>query len=212
MSFLTTIHLYSEVTFPTDIQRQALRYILSRWEAGEALPSCREIACRFGWSSPKAASDVLDALKRKGFLASDPQSTRKYRLTEQAVGLPILGDIPAGLPLDSVETHEEHFTLNPASFGVRDRASAFFLRVRGDSMIGRRIFDGDLVLVEKSTQPRHRSIVAALIDSAVTLKTLIHEDGKAWLRSENPEYPDIFPLQDLQIQGIARGVIRPLKS
>lgn len=197
---------------PTDVQQNALRYILSRWEAGEALPSCREIAGQFGWSSPKAASDVLDALKRKGFLASDPQSTRKYRLTEQASGLPILGDIPAGLPVDSVETPEGHFTLSPASFGVRDRASAFFLRVRGDSMIGRQIFDGDLVLVDKSARPKHRSIVAALIDNAVTLKTLIQENGKTWLRSENPEYPDIFPLLDLQIQGIARGVIRPLKS
>lgn len=200
------------MTSLTDSQQNTLRYILSKWEAGEALPSCREISGCFGWSSPKAASDVLKALKRKGFLASDPNSTRKYRITEKALGIPILGDIPAGLPRDSVETHEEQFNFRPASFGVRDRASAFLLRVRGDSMIGRHIFDGDLVLVERSTEPRHRSIVAALIDNAVTLKTFIRENGKAWLRSENSDYPDIFPLHDLQIQGIARGVIRPLKS
>jgi repressor LexA len=196
----------------TEIQQNVLKYILSRWDAGEALPSCREIMGYFGWTSPKAASDVLEVLKRKRFLASDPQTTRKYRLTEQALGLPVLGDIPAGLPVDSAETREEHFTFRPASFGVRDRSSAFFLRVRGNSMIGRHIFDGDLVLVDKSMHPGHQSIVAALIDNAVTLKTLIQENGKAWLRSENPEYPDIFPLQNLQIQGIARGVIRPLKS
>jgi repressor LexA len=196
----------------TQTQQKVLKYILSRWDAGEALPSCREIMSHFGWASPKAASDVLNILKRKGFVASDRQSTRKYRLTEQTFGLPVLGEIPAGLPIDSVETQGEHFTFRLASFGVRDRSLAFFLRVKGDSMIGRHIFDGDLVLVDKSMHPGHRSVVAALIDNAVTLKTLIQENGKAWLKSENPEYPDIFPLQNLQIQGIARGVIRPLKS
>lgn len=196
----------------TDTQHQVLKFILSRWEAGEALPSSREIMNHLGWSSPKAATDVLDALKRKELLASDSDSSRKYRLTELAIGLPVLGEIPAGSPVDSQEMQEEYFTLTPASFGVRDRAAAFFLRVKGDSMIGRRIFDGDLVLVEKSGQPRHRDIVAALIDNESTLKTLIQENGKAWLRSENPAYPNPIPFQDLQIQGVARGVIRPLKS
>ena len=79
-------------------------------------------------------------------------------------------------------------------------------------MIGRRIFDGDLVLVERTARPGHLSIVAALIDQQVTLKTLIHEEGNAaWLRSENPTSPDLIPLQDLEIQGVARSVIRPLK-
>ncbi len=196
----------------TDIQQQVLRFILSRWDAGEALPSSREIINHFGWSSPKAATDLLDTLKRKGLLASDVYSSRKYRLTELAVGVPILGGIPAGFPSDSQEMQEEYFTLNPASFGIIDRSAAFFLRVKGDSMIGRKIFDGDLVLFERSGQPRHQDIVAALIDNESTLKTLIHANGKVWLRSENPAYPDLIPFQELQIRGVARGVIRPLKS
>lgn len=196
----------------TETQHQVLKFILSRWEAGEALPSSREIMSHLGWSSPKAATDVLDALKRKGLVASDFESSRKYRLTELAIGLPVLGEIPAGFPVDGQEIQEEYFMLSPASFGIIDRAAAFFLRVKGDSMIGRKIFDGDLVLVEKSGQPRHRDIVAALIDNESTLKTLIRENGKAWLRSENPAYPDPIPFQELQIQGVARGVIRPLKS
>ena len=195
----------------TDIQQQVLNFILSRWEAGEALPSSREIMGRFGWSSPKAATDVLEALKRRNFLAADAASSRKYRLTTQAVGLPLLGEIPAGLPVDGQENPGEVFTLNPASLGVRDRAAAFFLKVKGDSMIGRQIFEGDLVLVEKSGRPRHQDIVAALIDNQSTLKTLVKENGKAWLRSENPDYPDLLPFQELQIQGVARAVIRPLK-
>lgn len=196
----------------SDIQHQVLNFIVARWDDGDALPSCREIMNQFGWSSPKAATDVLDALKRKGLLASNSGSSRRYRLTDQAIGLPVLGEISAGFPIIGQEIQEDYFTLNPASFGIFDRAAAFLLRVKGDSMIGRRIFDGDLVLIEKANQPRHRDIVAALIDNESTLKTLIWKNGKSWLRSENPAYPDLLPHQDLQVQGVARGVIRPLKS
>jgi len=196
----------------TDIQAKVLEFMVSRWEAGEVLPSCREISARFGWASPKSASDALAVLKRKNLLAADPGSSRKYRLTSQAMGLPIRGAIPAGFPVDQAETHYEHFSLSPLAFGIQDRNSAFFLRVNGDSMMGKRIFDGDLVLVDKTARPKHRNIVAALIDNEVSLKTLIQEGNKTWLRSENPDYPDLFPFQELQIQGVARGVIRPLKS
>lgn len=191
-------------------QKQVLNFILSRWEAGEGLPSTREITGWFGWSSPKAATDVLIALKRKGSLVYDPGSSRKYRLADQALGLPILGEIPAGSPIEAEQGHEEYFTLSPAAFGIRDRGDTFLLRVRGSSMIGRRIFDGDLVIVEKTGQPHHRDIVAALIDQEVTLKTFILNDGRACLRSENPAYSDPIPSHELQIQGVARGVIRTL--
>jgi repressor LexA len=191
-------------------QQQVLNFILSWWEAGKALPSAREIGGKFGWSSPKAATDALAVLKRKGLLASDPGSGRKYRLTERASGLPVLGEIPAGNPIEALPEHDEYFAFSLASFGIQNRADSFLLRVKGDSMIGRQIFDGDLVLVEKSGQPNHRDIVAALIDREVTLKTFSLEHGQACLRSENPAYPDPVPSQELQIQGIARGVIRPL--
>ena len=194
----------------TAAQQQVLHFIVSQWEAGEALPSCREIASHFGWSSPKAATDVLQALKRLKFLALDSASSRKYRLTEKSVGLPVRGAIPAGFAADSPELQGEHFALTPASFGVRIRANSFFLRVKGDSMTGRRIFDGDMVLVERDIQPRHLDIVAALIDEESSLKTLVQEKEAIWLRSENPAYPDLIPAQELKIQGVARGVIRPL--
>ena len=100
--------------------------------------------------------------------------------------------------------------INPIPFGIADRSRAFALRVCGDSMEGRRIFDGDIVLCESGVPPRHESIVAALIDHESTLKTLLLRKGKAWLRAENPRYPDLIPAWDLQIQGVARAVIRHL--
>lgn len=73
----------------TYIQANVLQFIMSRWEIGEALPSCREIAANFGWASPKSASDALNVLKRKSLLESDSDCSRKYRLAPRAMGLPI---------------------------------------------------------------------------------------------------------------------------
>lgn len=200
------------MNFLSDIQQNVLNFIVLRWESGEALPSCREIAKRFGWASPKAATDVLEALKRRGFLVSDPSSTRKYRLGQQATGLPVFGEIPAGFSVDSEEVQEDRLALSPSIFGIRDRGSAFYLRVTGDSMTGRQIFNGDLVLIEKSNELKHRDVVAALIDNESTLKTFVHEGGRSWLKSENSKYPELFPAHDLRIQGVARGVIRIFPS
>lgn len=79
-------------------------------------------------------------------------------------------------------------------------------------MTGRQIYNGDLVLMDRMLAPRHQDVVAALIDQQVTLKTLILEQGKCWLKSENPDYPSIMPSEELQIQGVARGIIRLLRT
>jgi repressor LexA len=79
-------------------------------------------------------------------------------------------------------------------------------------MTGRQIFDGDIVLFEHGTTPRHEDIVAALIDNESTLKTFVRKGGKVWLRAENPRFPDLVPAWDLQIQGVARAVIRFLRK
>lgn len=193
----------------TDKQSDILTFCIEHWEAGESLPSLREICTRFGYASTRAAADHLNALKIKGYLADDSGSKRSYRLTEKATGLPVLGGIPAGVPMLTEESVESRFAVNSRSFGITDRQNAFLLRVCGDSMVGRHIFDGDLVVVEKCMYFNNKDVVAALIDSESTLKTFIKEkDGRTWLRSENPKYSDLIPAWDLQVQGIVRGVIR----
>jgi repressor LexA len=66
-------------------------------------------------------------------------------------------------------------------------------------------------VLESGAAPSHEDIVAALIDNESTLKTFIRKDGAVWLRAENPRYPDLVPAADLQIQGVARSVIRHLR-
>ena len=197
----------------TDKQSDILAFCIERWEAGESLPSLREICARFRYASTRAAADHLKALKNKGYLADDGGNKRGYRLTEKATGLPVLGGIPAGVPVLAEERTESHFAVNARSFGIADRRNAFLLKVCGDSMVGCHIFDGDLVVVEKCVHFKNKDVVAALIDSESTLKTFIKEkDGRTWLRSENPKYPDLIPAWNLEVQGVVRGVIRFLLS
>lgn len=194
----------------TDKQRAVLELIISDWESGGDLPTHREICNYFGFSSPRAAADHLKALVRKGYLRED--NGKKLRLTERALGIPVLGDVVAGVPFEAAENSGDSIPLNTQPFGIRDRRKAFIVRARGDSMIGRKIFDGDLVLCEKTDIAKERDIVIAIIDTESAIKTLVSKDGKYWLKSENPKYPELHPLFDLMIQGVAKSIIRVLAA
>jgi repressor LexA len=195
----------------TPPQQLLLRFLEERLDSGEPPPTVREICKRFNYRSTKAAYDLLSALQKKGYVVRDPKSPRGLRLLRRSEGVPLLGRISAGQPRDSEADPAERLELNPQHFGIPDRSKAFALRVAGDSMTGRHLFDGDIVLMESGTEPRDGDIVAALIDNQTTLKTLVRGASAAWLRAENPKYPGLTPTWDLQIQGVARAVIRFLK-
>lgn len=194
----------------TKTQRSVLTFLEKRQERGEPPPTVREICEHFGYGSTRSAADHLRALQKKGFLTRDPKCARGLRLTRQTAGIPLLGRIAAGYPRFADEQVEQRLPLNPEQYGIRDRARAFALRVSGDSMIGRRMFDGDIVILESGAEPKSGDIVAALLDNESTLKTLVLRNGKAWLHAENPKYPDMIPAWDMHIQGVARAVIRIL--
>lgn len=193
---------------PTTTQRRVLEFLEERIANGEAPPTYREICRRFGYRSPKAAADHVAALEKKGLVTRKKGCARGLRLLRRISGIPLLGRIAAGLPSETSQEVEQRLPIDPRSFGIRERSKAFALRVTGDSMIGRTIFDGDIVLLEQGPTPQNGDIVAALIDNESTLKTFVRKDGKAWLRAENPLYPDLIPALDLKIQGVARAVIR----
>ncbi len=192
----------------TRAQRRVLDLVESRVAKGESAPTYREICRVLGYRSPKAATDHIAALERKGYLIREQGQSRGIKLTSKSSGIPLLGRISAGYPSDSPSELETHLPIDPTAFGIRDRSKAFALRVRGDSMTGRQILDGDIVLVELEQSPRNGEIVAAIIDNESTLKTLVRRDGEIWLRAENPRYPDLIPTIGLSIQGVARAVIR----
>jgi len=125
--------------------------------------------------------------------------------------VPIYGSIPAGLPIDAAQEQEGCLLIDVDSLGIKPTARTFGLKVRGDSMIGKSIIDGDTVVIEHGVQPRSGDVVAALIDGQVTLKTFVLQAGKPYLRAENPRYPKLIPQEELQIQGVMVALVRKRK-
>jgi repressor LexA len=194
----------------TRIQADIVLFIEERLDAGASAPTCREICDRFRFKSPKAATDHLNALERKGYISRDRKQARSIRVLNRSSEIPLLGEISAGLSQHVEANIGQGIDLK--SLGIRERKNAFAVKVKGDSMEGRHIFDGDVVLIDRGVEPEHRNVVAALIDNETTLKTFVRSDGKTWLRAENPHYPDLIPAWDLQIQGVARAVFRLLQK
>jgi repressor LexA len=156
---------------------------------------------------------LVHRLWEAGDVTYEPKLARSLRLAKKPKsGVPLLGSIAAGFSNTSDSEQPEHLQLDPKAFGIKNPSDAFALRVRGDSMTGRQFFHGDLVLLDRSATPRNQDVVAALIDQECTLKTLVKKDGKIWLKAENPAYPDLIPAHDLEIQGVARAVIRILAA
>ncbi|NBQ23031.1 MAG: repressor LexA [Verrucomicrobia bacterium] len=183
-------------------------------------PSQREIASFFDFRSVTAVADHLRALRRKGYLEGAANQARSLRVIappsifepivrSRIVDIPLLGEIPAGFAdkRDSGSI-EGCVSVDVDTLGVKPTSRTFALEVRGDSMIGRHIMHGDYAILEHGVEPRGGEVVAALIDNESTLKTFVKEKGKAYLRAENPRYPDLIPAGELVIQGVMVALIR----
>jgi len=205
----------------TERQQQILQFIRGKQDSEGLAPTFREIAAYFRFNSPNAALAHVQALRSKGFLKSLPGRARslqvvapngpKNRFRPRVVSVPIYGFIPAGQPADAAQEEEGCVLIDVDTLGIKPTARTFGLRVRGDSMLGKSIVDGDIAIIEHGVQPRPGDVVAALIDGQVTLKTFVLQRGKPYLRAENPRYPSLIPREELQIQGVMVALIRKRK-
>lgn len=196
-------------------QQRVLDFIQGEVHAGRASPTLREIADHFGFRSHRAAACHLEAIKRKGFLESESGKARSLRVTSplaklrsRILDIPLFGSIPAGFSSDREQQPDGCLSVDVESIGFKPTRNTFALRVSGDSMIGRHILDGDIVVLEHGPEPRPGQIVAALIDRKSTLKTFVVKNGKPFLKAENPKYPDLVPSEELMIQGVFKALIR----
>lgn len=199
----------------TKRQQEVLSFIeLTRARDGHS-PTLREIAGHFGFRSPKAAADHVTALQRKGVLSGPARKARALRalspwekLLQPVMHIPIYGTIPAGFAQERTQEPNGCLSVDVRTLGVRPGARAFALRVRGDSMTGKGILDGDLAVIEPDRAPHAGDVVAALIDGDSTLKTFALERGRPVLRAENPRYPKLIPAAELVVQGVMVALIR----
>lgn len=215
--FHDTILMYS-MTVLTRRQQQVLEFIQRQQQNEGIAPTIREIAGHFGFRSPRAASDHVAALRRKGFLAAESGLARSLRvisplqsLRKRVADIPLLGAIPAGFADNREEEARGCVSIDIGTLGIKPGPRTFALEVRGDSMTGRHIVDGDVVVVEHGQTPRNGDVVAALIDGESTLKTYVANNGKPHLKAENPRYPKLIPAGELVIQGVMVALIRKRK-
>ena len=200
----------------TDRQQQILDFIASAQHQTGVTPSTREIQEHFGFASQTAAMNHLRALERRGVLRRHAGKARALTLVaalrrDPIIDIPIHGSIAAGFAQLTEQSSEGVLSLDTRTVGVRRNARVFALKVRGDSMIGAQISDGDLVVLE-SREPKNRDIVAALIDGETTLKRFVMSRGRAYLKAENPKFPDLVPVTELVIQGVMVALVRKVES
>src|SRR6202048_2318422 len=130
----------------TDRQKNILDFIQREQRERGITPSTREIQSHFGFASQTSVMQYIAALERKGFLERHAGKARALITPVQRVRItdvPIYGQIPAGMSAATEQDIEGHVSLDARSANVSRHHGTFALRVRGDSMIGAHILDGD---------------------------------------------------------------------
>mgnify|MGYP005843286265 CR=1 FL=1 len=197
----------------TDRQRQVLDYIREYVEAHGFSPALTEIGAACGGISATAALAHVVALEKKGYLKRDPHRARGIELVSAQAAehrpnvykLPIVGEIAAGQPIDAYEDRSEALWVE-ASLARSSRN--FVLRVRGQSMIGDGIYDGDYIIVQPQNTAENGDTVVALVGgSGVTLKRFYRERGHVRLQPANPFLEPMY-VSDVTVQGKVVAVIR----
>jgi len=176
----------------TDKQRRVLEIIRRSVRRTGESPTYREIARVLG-VDVRAAYQHVRALERKGCLERAGRGKgggiRLAPEYEPPVGVPVVGRVAAGTPILAEENIEEHVDLEREfGLGPGDIDDLFLLRVRGDSMTGAGILDGDLVLVRRQPTVRDGEIAAIVIGDEATVKRVRFVPGGVRLEPANPRY------------------------
>lgn len=197
----------------TPLERRVYHYLIDFLAENTYQPSIREIAKKFRIKSTKTVSDLLASLSQKGFIERDQSRSRGVRIvgfsgTANTQPVPYYGRVHAGEPA-LIPEHRESFITMDRRFLPSD--DVFFLRIKGESMVGRGIFDGDYVMVSPSTRAKDGDIVAARLGEEATVKTLTHRGATIVLEPANDAERsiEVGPRDDFAVLGVVCGVFRP---
>jgi len=113
--------------------------------------------------------------------------------------------LSAGFPSPAADYEEKRLDIN--EYLVRNPVSTFFFTVSGNSMQGAEIFDGDVLVVDRSVRPQHGHIVVAFVDGERLVKRLFRQNGVVALEAENPDYPTLYINEgnELVVWGVVIG-------
>jgi repressor LexA len=195
----------------TDRQKAIYDFLLKTIRERGFAPSIPEIGKRFNIASTNGVSDHLKALEKKGYIrrigkrAIEVVNALGKAALSATREVPLLGRVPAGKPFLSDENTEGLLSI------PSDMASGkqFALVVKGDSMIGAGIQDGDRVIIKQQGTAENGEIVCALIDGEATLKRFFKKDGVITLKAENEKYAPITVSEgEFRIAGKVAGLLR----
>lgn len=200
----------------TKKQRKTLDFISTFIEQHGYSPSYREIANGLKLSSVATIAQHIDTLVAKGLLVKGNNSARSLMPVEELqeemrkpkVGLPILGLIAAGSPIETLAGHTDTLEVPPFMVGSKN---SYVLQVKGQSMIDDGIHDGDYVVVQEKEVPSNGDVVVALVNnSEATLKRYYKEARRIRLQPANSTMEPIYVEAGtpLKIQGVVIGLIR----
>ena len=195
----------------TERQKKILSFITEYLKVHSYPPTIREIAENFS-ISVKGAHDHITALKKKDFIRQADKRPRTMELTHannkdnpELIEIPLLGSVAAGMPILAEENFDGNILIHRSM--LRKNKKYFALKVKGDSMSGAGILEGDTAIIERQNVVRNGEIAVAIIDEAATLKRFFRESSRIKLQAENPSYKPIYS-HDVKILGRLSGIIR----
>jgi repressor LexA len=194
-------------------QSQILDFIKQTIQSTGSAPTLRQIADAIGVSSLATVHEHLQALEEKGLIKRKSGKVRAIEIKNievnfnpAGVGVPILGFIAAGSPIEPYTDPNAMMSI-PPNFTSRKKR-VYVLQVRGESMIEEQIRDGDYVVVEQAEAARNGEIVVALLDNGMaTLKRFFQEATRIRLEPANAKMSPLF-VKNVRIQGKVVGLIR----
>lgn len=180
-------------------------------------PTVRELCAMTNLNSSATIHVHLDHLQEKGYIKKTKDKNRTIELlvpneydikNDTVVSIPLLGKVTAGNPIEAIERPDEYFDI-PA-YMINPKKEVFSLNVSGDSMINAGIYDGDIVLVERSNVAHNGEIVVAMNDdNEVTVKTFYKEKDHIRLQPENDALEPII-LNNCTVLGKVVGLYRKM--
>jgi len=192
-------------------QKEILSFIADFLRKHSYPPTIREVADNYS-ISVKGAHDHITALRKKGFLKQADKRPRTMGLTHampenpsELAEIPLLGSVAAGVPILAEENFDGNIVLHRSM--LKKNKKYFALKIKGDSMSGAGILEGDTAIIEKQSTVHNGEIAVAVIDEAVTLKRFYKESTRVRLQAENPAYKPIYS-HDVKILGRLYTIIR----
>lgn len=191
----------------TGRQAEVLEFIKDFMRKNGYSPTMREICARFGFM-PRAATNHVNALVRKGYLSKKPLKSRSLEVVgfsrRGLAEVPIVGRVAAGEPILAIENIEGTIMLPEGWVQTRD---CFLLQVEGDSMVDAHICSGDYVLVRRQATADSGDIVVAMLDDEATVKRFVIEKDRIVLKPENKHLePIVVEKGDTSFQIIGKVV------